>query len=90
MSATDTFRIPFDTCPCRFERRRRPPEAQPSNRHSYFKFWGFIIDEKTTQPSQDNSIDFSKCAFNESIYEKAINFLEGRDKSLYFEIVCSG
>jgi len=37
MSATDTFRIPFDTCPCRFERRRRPPEAQPSNRHSYFK-----------------------------------------------------
>jgi hypothetical protein len=43
MSATDTFRIPFDTCPCRFERRRRPPEAQPSNRHSHFKFFEDLL-----------------------------------------------
>lgn len=28
---------PFDTCPCRFERRRCPPGAQHSSRHSYFK-----------------------------------------------------
>jgi hypothetical protein len=33
-----TFRIPFDTCPCRFESRRCPPGTQHSNRHSYFKF----------------------------------------------------
>jgi hypothetical protein len=50
---------------------------------------GFFIDEKTTQPSQDNSIDFSTDPFNEGIYEKTINFLEARDENLYFEIVCS-
>ena len=33
-----TFRIPFDTCPCRFERRRFPQGTQPSSRHSHFKY----------------------------------------------------
>jgi hypothetical protein len=46
MSATITFRIPFDTCPCRFERRRRPPEAQPSSRHSYFKLEVLFLMKK--------------------------------------------
>ncbi len=31
--------ISFDTCPCRFDCRRCPPETQPSNRHSYFKLF---------------------------------------------------
>jgi hypothetical protein len=38
-----TFRIPFDTCPCRFERRRCPPGTQHSSRHSYFKFDEVVI-----------------------------------------------
>ena len=40
------FRIPFNTCPCRFERRRCPPGTQHSSRHSYFKskgkYWMFV------------------------------------------------
>lgn len=31
--------ISFNTCPCRFDCRRCPPETQPSNRHSYFKLF---------------------------------------------------
>lgn len=50
---------------------------------------GFFISEDTTQPSLDNSIDFSTHPFAENVYAEAIRFLEIRDNNLYFEIVCS-
>jgi hypothetical protein len=50
---------------------------------------GFYLDGNTTQPSMENSIDFSTKPFIESIYDEAINFLEFRDDKMYFEIVCS-
>ena len=48
---------------------------------------GFYLTEKTIQPSMDNSIDYSRRPFSESIYEEAIGFLKNSDDKLYFEIV---
>ena len=49
---------------------------------------GFFLTSNTTQPSMDNSIDYSSRPFDESIYDKAIQFLEEKSDDLYFEIVC--
>lgn len=46
----------------------------------------FFLTTTTTQPSMDNSVDYSMRPFNKEIYDIAINFLEKRDDQLYFEI----
>ena len=49
---------------------------------------GFFLTEKTTQPSSENSIDYtSKSTQVDNIYASAKEFLESRDENLYFEIV---
>jgi len=48
---------------------------------------GFYLTSNTTQPSMDNSIDYSMRPFDKSIYDKAIQFLEEKSDDLYFEIV---
>jgi hypothetical protein len=52
---------------------------------------GFYLDEETIQPSMENSIDFTTSSYKTSknVYFDAIAFLNQRDKSMYFEIVCS-
>lgn len=50
---------------------------------------GFFINEQLTQPSLDDSIDYSSIPFSKSVYENAIKFLEERNDNLYFEIVTS-
>ncbi len=53
---------------------------------------GFVLTECTTQPSMENSIDFSSRRYSqklESVYSEAIHFLNEKDDSLFFEIVCS-
>jgi hypothetical protein len=49
---------------------------------------GFYIDQKTTQPSMDNSIDLSIRIPTGDIYDISIEFLKLRDDDLWFEIVC--
>lgn len=49
---------------------------------------GFFISESLTQPSLENSIDYSGTLFNSDIYEKALEFINNRDANLYFEIIC--
>lgn len=55
---------------------------------------GFTITEDSIQPSQENSIDFSREPYNyndfatDKIYEEAINFIKGRPDNIYYEIVC--
>lgn len=49
---------------------------------------GFFLTEKSTQPSSENSIDYtSKSTQVDNIYSSAKEFLESRDENLYFEIV---
>lgn len=49
---------------------------------------GFYLKEKTTQPSSENSIDYtSQSTKVDNIYVSAKEFLESRDENLYFEIV---
>ena len=49
---------------------------------------GFFLTEKTTQPSSENSIDYtSQSTKVENIYVSAKEFLESKDENLYFEIV---
>jgi hypothetical protein len=48
----------------------------------------FFITHNTTEPSMENSIDFSKHSFTKDIYDEAIRFLTMRDDRLFFEIVC--
>ncbi len=50
---------------------------------------GFFISENKTQPSMEDSINFSSQVFTVDIYEKAILFINSRSNNLYFEIVCS-
>lgn len=50
---------------------------------------GFFITDVTTQPSMENSVDFSRGQFYGNIYDEAVQFIEGRGNNLYFEIVCS-
>jgi hypothetical protein len=49
---------------------------------------GFFISEVATQPSLEDSIDYSTTFSNACIYENALKFVEERDDNLYFEIVC--
>jgi hypothetical protein len=49
---------------------------------------GFFITDKTTQPSLNDSIDFSIGTVYQNIYDKAKEFIEKREDSLYYEIVC--
>lgn len=48
---------------------------------------GFILTADTTQPSINDSVDFSSSLFEGDIYEYALAFLEKRPETLYFEIV---
>ncbi len=49
---------------------------------------GFFITDTTTQPSLDDSIDFSNVPQLQNVYDKAIEFIKRRKGNLYFEIVC--
>jgi hypothetical protein len=49
----------------------------------------FVLTSTTTQPSMNNSVDYSMQPFEKEIYNRAIKFLEERDDQLYFEIVCA-
>lgn len=49
---------------------------------------GFFISESCTQPSLEDSIDYSSALFNNDTYEKALEFINKRDANLYFEIIC--
>jgi hypothetical protein len=49
---------------------------------------GFFITDTTTQPSLDDSVDFSNDPHLQNVYDKAIEFIKGRKDNLYFEIVC--
>jgi hypothetical protein len=49
---------------------------------------GFSLTENSTQPSINDSIDFSSSFFRGEMYEKAIDFLEQRSDALFFEIIC--
>jgi hypothetical protein len=48
---------------------------------------GFIITSNSTQPSMNNSIDFSSSFFKGDVYDEAIVFLEIQPDELFFEIV---
>ena len=49
---------------------------------------GFYIAEDTTEPSIENSIDFSVLPLNkENILEIAKEFLDKKDDDLFFEII---
>ena len=48
---------------------------------------GFSITTNSTQPSMNNSIDFSSSSFKGDVYDKAIAFLEMQPDELFFEIV---
>ena len=51
---------------------------------------GFYLREEKIQPSMENGIDFTSSSYNNSkgIYSDAIDFLNQRDRNMYFEIVC--
>lgn len=49
---------------------------------------GFFITDTITQPSLEDSIDFSAASSVEVVCEKAVAFIESRNIRLYFEIVC--
>lgn len=51
---------------------------------------GFFLDENNTvEPSMANSIDFTSAGKNYyGSHEKAIDFINDRNDSWYFEIVC--
>lgn len=52
-----------------------------------------IIKGKFTQPSMDNSIDFTASTSRqnppENVWDAALKFLKEREDIYYFEIVCS-
>ncbi|MEZ4912398.1 MAG: hypothetical protein R2774_16230 [Saprospiraceae bacterium] len=49
---------------------------------------GFFISEMATQPSLEDSIDYSTTFPSTCVYKNALKFVEERDDNLYFEIVC--
>lgn len=52
---------------------------------------GFYISENKTQPSMENSVDFSSTYYiqkTQNIYSDALRFLQTKDENLFFEIVC--
>ena len=79
---------PFDTCPCWFERRRRPPEVQHSNQHSYFKtqnnstlsFCGF----RDLHTKQDLNIVFDPVPKFRVCLEQSFNILAALSQSFTF------
>jgi hypothetical protein len=52
---------------------------------------GFYLSDEMILPSMEDSIDFTTPYYKtlKDIYSDAIEFLNQRDKSMYFEIVCS-
>ncbi len=50
---------------------------------------GFILSSEKTQPSMDNSIDYSTMEGIKDIYHHAIEFLKSQNDNLYFEIICN-
>lgn len=53
---------------------------------------GFYVADDRTQPSMENSIDYSSSDYRQqlkSVYSFAIRFLEEKDEDLLFEIICS-
>ena len=48
---------------------------------------GFYIEEYKTQPSLENSIDFSNSPWDTHVYDKAIDFLKDQEERMFFEIV---
>jgi hypothetical protein len=49
---------------------------------------GFFISDEKTQPSLENSIDFSILPSQEGIYEMAKQLIQRSNDGMYFEIVC--
>jgi hypothetical protein len=51
-----------------------------------------LFGEGFTQPSMDNSIDFTASQYEgnnlENVWDIALNFMEKNDDKYYFEIVC--
>lgn len=53
---------------------------------------GFYLMGEKIQPSMENSIDFTSSSYTKASkdnFAEAVDFLNGRSDSLYFEIVCS-
>ena len=48
---------------------------------------GFFISGTTTQPSLNDSIDFSANQYFQNVYDEAMEFIKSRKGNLYFEIV---
>lgn len=49
---------------------------------------GFYITDETTEPSIENSVDFTVLSLKkENIFEIAKEFLDKKDESLFFEII---
>ncbi len=51
---------------------------------------GFFLTDTTTQPSMENSVDFSSFYYSSktnNLYKDAANFIGERDSDIYFEIV---
>ena len=50
---------------------------------------GFFLTSTTTQPSMDNSIDYSAGSSShiKNVYKHAIEFITSRPNDMYFEIV---
>ena len=49
---------------------------------------GFFISKYKTLPSMEDSIDYSSSLLSDDIYKKAIEFVNERNDSLHFEIIC--
>ncbi len=49
---------------------------------------GFFLTEKATQPSWEDSEDYSKIEEMEEGFRRALKLLSTRDDGMYFEIVC--
>jgi hypothetical protein len=53
---------------------------------------GFFITETSTQPSLENSLDFTSSTYKgnrDNVFDEARKFIEDRKNDLYFEVVCS-
>lgn len=49
---------------------------------------GFFITEDLTQPSMEHSIDISNKTFTKSEYNMLTRFLQDKNSTMYFEIIC--
>jgi len=53
---------------------------------------GFYLTEESTQPSMEDSIDFSSSnllSMEVNKFDYAIRFVKSRNDNMYFEIVCA-